>query len=900
MKYKGLNNEEIQESIKKYGKNIIEEKPSATFWENCKETLGDPILRILLVITAIFGIMSFFGYAEIADVVGIVCAVVIVTIVSAKTAVSNDKAYKKLKENSDKPKCKVLRNGETVELFFEDIVVGDSIILQSGDKIPADGILIDGHLKIDNSSLNGESEECKKFAVKDNFDYSKEFELKTVDEKTESIKKINFTDEYSLYRGAIVLDGEGIMEIKEIGMKTMMGKMQEDMNGDEVDSPLKEKLGRLADQISMFGYIGATVIALALLSHQAVIAGGITAYLSIGWIALIKNVLEALSLASVIIVMAVPEGLPLMISIVLMSNTKKMLDNNVLVRKSIGIQTSGEIKILYSDKTGTITKGKLEVAEFFDGNVNDTYKTSNVIKKMVALCIGKNTGAMFDKDGNVIGGNMTDKSLLHFLTESEMQKYNDIKVLDMQQFNSANKYSASQLEDITVYKGAPEQLMAKATKYIDSNGEVKDLNKAILNEKIDSLADKAMRVLAFAYSQSKMVTDTLPEDLIMVGFVGIRDDVRPEAIEAIKNVKNAGVQVVMITGDRKETAIAIAKDAGLLDVEKGFISTITKINGTVIFEDEYKDKDIALSSDDLRNLSDNEIKEILPRIRVISRALPTDKSRMVRITQSMGIVCGMTGDGVNDSPALKRADVGFAMGSGTDVAKEASDIVILDDNFKSIEKAILFGRTIYNNILKFICFQLTINVSAVAVSAISPFIGIEQPLTIVNILWINLIMDGLAALALGAEPAFEKYMKAKPIPRNQNIVSKSMVARIGIDSLWLTILSIAFLKLPLFSQMFHSQESHITGYFCLFVFSAIFNGFNVRSEGFNLLERIGENKNFIKVMGIIFIAQIILTEIGGELFSCTPLYLSEILIVLGLSFLIIPVDLLRKAIMGSK
>lgn len=893
MKYQGLSNEDVQASIKNHGKNIIEEKPPATFWENCKETLGDPILRILIGITLIFGFMSLFGYAELTDVIGIFVAVVIVTCVSANTAVSSDKSYRKLKASSDKPKCKVLRNGATIEILFEEIVVGDLVILQSGDKLPADGVLIEGHLKVDNSSLNGESEECKKFAIEDGFDYLKEFDV-------ENKKKIDFTDRYSLYRGAVVLDGEGIMEIKEIGMETMMGKMQEDMNGDEVDSPLKVKLGILAGQISKFGYIGAGVISAILLIHGVMIAGGMSSYLALGWVIIIKNILDAISLASVIIVMAVPEGLPLMIAIVLMSNTKKMLDNNVLVRKAIGVETAGSIKILFSDKTGTITKGKLEVVEFFDGGVNNTYKTSSTIKKLIALCIGKNTGAMFDKNGQVIGGNMTDKALLHFLTKEALDEYDDVNILDMQQFNSANKYSASQLEDMTVYKGAPEKLMAKATKYIDENGEVKDIDMDVLNGKIDSLAEKAMRVLAFAYSPSKMVIDTLPSDLIMVGFVGIRDDVRPEAVEAIKNVQNAGIQVVMITGDRKETAIAIAKDAGLLDTKKGFLTTLNKVDGKLIFTDEDKDKDIALSSDELQQLSEDDIKSILTRIKVIARALPTDKSTMVKITQSMGLVCGMTGDGVNDSPALKRADVGFAMGSGTDVAKEASDIVIIDDNFKSIEKAILFGRTIYNNILKFICFQLTINVTAVAVSAISPFVGIEHPLTIVDILWINLIMDGLAALALGAEPALEKYMKAKPIPRNQGIVSKAMMTRVGIDSLWLTVLSIAYLTSPIFKNMFHSSEAHITGYFCLFVFSAVFNGFNVRSEGFNLLERISENKGFVKVMSIIFVAQVILSEIGGKVFNCSPLSISELLIVLGLSFLIIPIDLLRKALMGTK
>ena len=267
----------------------------------------------------------------------------------------------------------------------------------------------------------------------------------------------------------------------------------------------------------------------------------------------------------------------------------------------------------------------------------------------------------------------------------------------------------------------------------------------MINKKITELANKSMRVLAFGCYNGNLVEDQLPEDLIIIGFVGIRDDVRPEAREAIKEVQAAGIQVVMITGDRLETAVAIAKDAGLIK----------------------SDSDVSLTSKDLNEMTDEEVKGILPNIRVIARALPTDKSRMVRLAQELNLVCGMTGDGVNDAPALKRADVGFAMGSGTDVAKEAGDIIILDDNFASIANAVLYGRTIYNNILKFLKFQLTINVSAVAVSAISPFLGLDHPLAITHILWINLIMDGLASIALGSEPALKKYMNESPRRRDE-------------------------------------------------------------------------------------------------------------------------------------
>ena len=862
----GLNDEEVLESRQKFGDNKIIEAEPETFLDKFKDAFGDPMIKLLLAIACIMAIMAFLGYAEWGELIGIVISVLLVTGISAKTEMSSDNEYRKLKDGTKKELCKVYRNGKIVEIEVDDVVVGDRIIIQSGDKIPADGVLCSGAISVDNSALNGESEECKKYAIPNDFIY-----------REVAITGDTFVDKHSLFRGAVVVNGEGVLEVKKVGMMTMMGEMAKDMQDDDVESPLKVKLSKLADSISKFGYIGAVVIAITLMIHKVIVAGGVSPYFDIGMMYVFKDLLEVLMLAVVIIVMAVPEGLPLMIAIVLMQNTSKMLQNNVLVRKPIGIETAGSLNILFSDKTGTITKGELEVVEFFDGDLKDSYQSSNYIKEYMGLCIGKNTGAMFDNNDKVIGGNATDKALLKFLGKNEMNSLNDIKVIKSQGFNSANKYSGAELENVTVYKGAPERLLGKATKYINENGQVVQIDKDKLNAKIDALADKAMRVLSFAYSQSELVEDTLPDDLVIVGFVGIRDDVRPEAKQAIKEVQNAGVQVVMITGDRKETAVAIAKDSGLIK----------------------SDDELAFTSEELNKMTDDEIKAVITKIRVIARALPTDKSRMVRIAQELNLVCGMTGDGVNDAPALKRADVGFAMGSGTDVAKEAGSIVILDDNFKSIENAILYGRTIYNNILKFIKFQLTINVAAVAVSAISPFFGVEEPLKITHILWINLVMDGLGALALGAEPALKKYMSEKPKSRTQSLVNKNMMSQVLCAGAWLGAISFAFLKLPFFKEFFENEGQHLTAYFSMFVFSAVANGFNVRSEGINIFDHIKENKGFIKVMLTIVLVQIILTFVGGEIFSCTPFGIKGWLIIIVMSLTMIPVDMLRKIIMKS-
>ncbi len=888
MSKKGLTDKQVQESRERYGSNIIPDSEPTTFWEEFKETFSDPMIKILLFIVVIMLVMFFLGHAEIYEPIGTIVAVLIVAFVTAKTGVASDTKYRELKESTKKDTCKVYRNGIISVIEVDDVVVGDRVILQSGDKIPADGILVEGDLRVDNSVLNGEAEECKKFATDENTEFP------------EDITGEVFVDGYSLFRGAVVFDGEGILEVRKVGLKTMMGRMAEDMQEEEPDSPLKVKLGKLANQISVFGYVSAVVIVILYMAYFVFKAGGFAEYIAIGWSDILMNIIEAVSLAILIVVCAVPEGLPLMISLVLMQNTSKMLDHNVLVRKAVGIETAGSLNILFSDKTGTITKGSLEVVEFFtpDGtNIPlSEIKSHGKVKSLVNIAIGKNTASMFDGEHRVIGGNATDQALLRFLGEEEFNflskgsdKETDYSVGMSQGFNSANKFSQVEIRELkqVFYKGAPERLLASAKKGLDAEGNVIDLKIEAVESKINEYASRAMRVLAFGYSEKKFTEDKINDDVVIIGLVAIRDDVRPEAKEAIKEVQEAGIQVVMITGDRLETAVSIAKDAGLMQ----------------------KDTDKALTSAELNKMSDDDVKKIIKDIRVIARALPTDKSRMVKLCQEMNLVVGMTGDGVNDSPALKRADVGFAMGSGTEAAKEAGEIVVLDDNFKSIKDAILYGRTIYHNILKFCKFQLVINVAAVVVSAISPFFGIVEPLKVTHLLFINLVMDSLGAIMLGNEPALEKYMKEAPRRRDESIISKSMAAQILIMALWLTVVSFCFLKLPVFENLFGSKEKLYTGYFVLFVVAALFNGFNVRDDGFGIFSGLKDNPGFMKVWIAIVLVQALIVNAAvipltpfkwiSSMFSCTPFDLSGWLIVLILAFTMIPVDLLRKAILKT-
>lgn len=616
-KFKGLEELDVKASRYKYGSNVIIEDDPPTLWERIKDGFGDPMIRLLCVIAVIMLGLFIAGQGEWYEPVGILLAIVLVTVISAKTGMASDDAYRKLKDSTKKEEVRVYRGGELRTIDISEVVVGDIVLVQSGDKIPADGVLVHGELRVDNSALNGETEECKKVAIVDGSGFK----------IPDNITGETFVDKHSLFRGATVYNGEGLIEIQKVGMDTMMGKMASDMGDDEVASPLTVKLTDLAGKISKFGYIGAVVISLAYLLHFIIVAGGIGEYIGKGGVEVFKDVIEAVTLAITIVVCAVPEGLPLMIALVLMSNTGIMLKRNVLVRKPIGIETAGSLNILFSDKTGTITKGKLEVVKYIDGAGEELdISSGGKVKELTELCICKNTQAMYDNEHRIVGGNATDKALLAYIGEDKFNEVNKGYVIERQQgFNSTNKFSQSELRGVgeTVYKGAPEVILSKAKRYIGVDGKERELDREKLDKVIDDLANKAMRVLAFGYSKSGMIEDKVQDDVVLVGLVGIRDDVRVEAVEAIKDVQDAGVQVVMITGDRKETALAIGKDAGLVTSED----------------------DLVLTSAELNKMSDDEVKGIMGKLRVIARALPTDKSRMVRLCQEMNLVTAMTGDG---------------------------------------------------------------------------------------------------------------------------------------------------------------------------------------------------------------------------------------------------------------
>ena len=863
MKIKGLTSAEVEESRRVHGANTLTEIPPDPLWKKILEGFKDPMIMILLVALVIQVVLFFLGQAEWFEPVGILIAILIANGVASVSENQQEGKASALKaEEEAKETAKVIRDGQLEEIHVSEVVVGDIVYLLAGDKIPADGIIIDGELKVDQASLNGETEEAEKVATPDNAKYD--------------IKDL--LNKYYAYRGTVVVGGEAYLEVKVVGDKTLFGELALEVQEETRETPLQVKLGKLAKQISTFGYIGAICIVVGIMAKTL-----LTGNMPHGIYEWIRLIMDAVTVAVTIIVCAVPEGLPMLTSILLSFQSMKMAKDNVLVRKINGLETAGSLSILFSDKTGTITEGKLSVVEIATGNVKQFNKLSEMEAPLamdVITGVGINNSAVAS-NGQIIGGNSTDRALMAFLMDSNVA--NSLSREDVKTFNafdSTKKSSSVTItrdgKSVTYVKGAPEKIIEKCTCYVDEKGNVKELvEKNYLTTYVDAQAGRSMRLLAVAKAQG----ESDDADLTLICVISIRDNVRKEAVDAIREVQNAGIQVVMVTGDRKETAVAIAREAGLL-VNK---------------------EDVALTSAEMSAMSDEELKKVLPNLRVVSRALPTDKSRLVRIAQDLNLVVGMTGDGVNDSPALKKADVGFAMGSGTEVAKEAGDITILDDNFSSIEKAILYGRTMFKSIRKFLIFQLTVNVAAVLTCFIGPLLGENVVLTVIQLLLINLAMDTLAAIAFGSEPALKEYMRDKPVPREASIVSKEMLVEIIISAVYITFICLGILFIKPIRNLFGDVDTIYlkSALFATFMMAITFNGFNARTEHINPFEGLGRNKNFLIVMFVIFAMQFVFVTFGGEVLSVEALTPSSWLICIVLAFLVIPIDMIRKALMNK-
>ena len=871
--FKGLTSAEVQASKNTHGDNRLSSKEANSLLSIFIEAFQDQWILILLAALGLKIIFNFVGMifpaigeANWYEAISLIFAILMSTGFSAISQYRNEQKFNTLQEEASKTNAKVYRDGKLKEVLVDNIVKGDQILLQSGDKVPVDGIILEGELKVNQAVLNGESEDAKKLPLGDQ----------------EEPDSSDLFTELKVFRGTVVTSGEAVMEATQIGDNTVLGSINTSLQEDSKDSPSKEKLNQLAGNIGVLGYS----------------AGGAYSVINLvlGFIALNKAnnlnggsifllIIETILFAVTIIIMAVPEGLPMMLALVSSMNSGRLLAQNILVRHPDTIETAGYMNILFSDKTGTITEGKLSVVDFFlaDGTLYaatgetdapDFDTISDSLKAEMINGIGLNNDAMI-ADGNAVGSNATDRALLDFLIGRDSLNFDTNSITEKQQFNSATKFASVTTNDGKTYiKGAPEFILNDCYYYLDKYGHKQNFTddiKTHFQELSLEQANRSMRLLA--------ILNTNGNDKVLIGIVCIRDNVRSSIKQTVETMNRAGVQVVMVTGDRKETAVAIAKEAGIVTGEN----------------------DLVLTHDELTALSNQELKQKLHFLKVVSRALPMDKKRLIEAAQDLDMVAGMTGDGVNDSPALKSADVGFSMGDGTEVAREASDIVILNNSLTSIEKAVLYGRTMSKSVSKFIIFQLTVNVTTIAMSLLSPLLGLKEPFTIIQILWINLIMDTLAALAFGEEPTLDRYMNEKPVAKKANILTGYMKSAIGVASVFITVVCLAILKNVGGIQDFITNgtgnfEMVTTFTFTVFIYAVIFNSLNTRSNGFNVFEHISENKKFSIVMISIAVVQTLIIQFGGKVFSTVPMDIHHYIVALLIAVLIIPADFIRKAL----
>lgn len=870
----GLSFSEVEISRKKHGSNELTKRKRKNFLLKYLSAFGDPIIKILLIALGV-NIIFLFKHTSWFESAGIALAVLIATLVSTLSEHASESAFTKLQEEAEEIKSRVKRNGKLYLLPATELVVGDVVLLQSGEKVPGDGHIVWGELLVDQSALNGESKETRKV-----YDSSSTFKVDDLSSRS------------GLYKGSVIYAGEGAMIIDRVGDNTFYGKLAAEIQQESVESPLKVRLKKLAGTISRLGYTAAVIVAFANLFNNFVIDSGFNIAVMKARLSdmpfILKTVMDSVILSISVLVMSVPEGLPMMITVVLSANMKKMLKDNVLVRKLIGIETAGSLNILFTDKTGTLTKGKLLVTDFISGS-NAVYAADTVIKKSVHLYHHVMLNCLYNSDSQiiseaneqkVIGGNSTDRALMEYAFSST-GNLPKAALLSHLPFNSKNKYSMSQIlyQDKKIYliKGAPEIIIAKCRFYLDENGIKKPLQSNSIQSKLNSMGNKAIRMLALAESDLPMDMNASSE-LILVGVLGIKDEIRHEATAAINEITSAGISTIMITGDNKETAIAIAKDVGLLNTNS---DTKTGV----------------YTSEELSSMNDDEIKKNLKTMRVVARAMPTDKSRLVKLAQEMGLVVGMTGDGINDAPALKNADVGFAMGSGTEVAKEASDIVILDNNISSISKAILYGRTIFKSIRKFIVFQLTMNLCAVTLSVICPFLGIDMPLTVMQMLWLNMIIDTIAGIAFSGEAPLKKYMEEPSKKRDEEVMNRYMYGQILVAGIYTTIMCLLFLMLPISKKIFSINNDNnyfMTTFFTLFIFTGVFNAFNARTSRINIISDARTNPLFVIAMLAICGVQILLIFFGGEVFRTERISITHLSLIIVLASTVMPIDIARK------
>ena len=868
---RGLSDSQVNKSKQDFGTNALAKKETESLWSMFIGAFDDIWIKVLcaaLVMKIVISVIGVFvpalaGENDVVEIISIVLAIALATGFSTLSEYRNSSRSEALQEEYNKTYAKVMRNGKLVNILTSEIVKGDTILVQAGDKVPTDGVLFEGHIKVSQAALNGESRD----------------ENKTAADNLDEAESTDYASANKVFMGSVVTSGEGYMVATVIGDASELGKINKALTDDNEEDERKDTSSLKLEVVAAgIGKLGVSAAAIA--GVLDVVLNLIRTDEPITVVYVLLLVAEAVMLMASIVIMAVPEGLPMMNSLVQSMNTESMYKKNILVSHKAAFSDSAYMNVLFSDKTGTITQGNLSLVEFItgDGKIAEHIPSQEFIEAITLNNLAKVS------EGKPIGSNNMDRALLGYALEHgyDDSKNDPDKVADISGFDSEKKCATVTLKNGLVYwKGATENIIDKVTHYMLPSGEEKEFtaaDKKAVEDQMLAQAKRTMKLLSVA-----KIADG---KTVLMAVLCLRDNVRTDAVETVEILNNAGIQVVMVTGDAEETAVAIAKEAGILKDEQN---------------------DVVLTHEELEQMSDEELKKKLPNLRVVSRAKPLDKKRLVSISQQLDNVCGMTGDGVNDAPALKQADIGFAMGDGTAVAQEAGDVVILNNSLTSIKDCVLNSRTMSKSVGKFLIFQLTVNISTLLMNIIAPILGWTEPFSIVQILWINLIMDTLAAMAFGGEPILDRYMNEKPALRKDNILTTYIKSAIGTSSVFITLGSILILEniggITDFVTPAGCADPELyekTFMFAFFIYSIIFNSLNTRSERFNVFEHIKENKNFIIVMGVIFILQTIIIEIGGQVFSTTTLNAKALFVSMLLAVLIIPVDMVRKAIVSKK
>ena len=852
-KTNGLTPEQVKENGEKFGRNEFTKSKRKSLLRRIWEAATEPMLILLFfawVITIAVNAVSAAqgGHFDVYECIGIFVAIIISVVLTVVMEGRSAKAFDELNKIKEGVEIKVVRGGVVQYVPQQELVVGDIVFLETGNKVAADGRLLESvSLTSDESSLTGESAPVEKNA-------------EAVFDKADVpvAERVNM-----VYSGCFITGGTGKMVVTDVGDNTQFGLIAREIQVEGTgQTPLQEKMGRLGKAITLIGGVFSGLIFLIQLIH-ILVSGNIT----------FESISSVFITSIVLMVAAVPEGLPTIVAISLSINIARMAKQNALVKKMVACETIGCINVICSDKTGTLTENRMTVTDVwahgkFTGEEN--FRDERMLEN---FCLNSTADLFKDESGVRFVGNPTEGALLVFAQKVGTSYQNlreSAEISDLYPFSSDTKNMTCCVRKekgyIVYTKGSPEKILALCNVDPDTRRRAE--------EEIVGLQKRARRVLGFAHKEvsSRPASRADAErGMVFDGFVGIADPLRAEVKDAVNSCKTAGIEVKMLTGDNIVTASAIAEELGLLE------------EGHIAVEASYLEK-----------LSDEEFSKVLPTVRVIARSTPLLKMRVVKELKSKGNVVAVTGDGINDAPALKNADVGIAMGiSGTEVSKEAADIVLLNDSFSTIVTTVKWGRGIYENFKRFIQFQLTVNVASVLLVFLCTVLGLfwegfESPFSALDLLWINIIMDGPPALTLGLEPIRDDLMSRKPTARSESIISREMMVRIAVNGVFMCLVCMAQMK---FNFLGIGAEEVSTAVFTMFVLFQLFNALNCRELGDkSIFPNFFKNKLMLGAFVIAFALQIIITQFGGKVFGTVPLEVLDWLKVLGVSLSIIVLD----------